>query len=187
MVCYSDSQVMRDFQVNNAEARTSPQICPKNDRFRCSMFATHSTATLIYLNCPIRQSVLPNMASKKKPSKAPKRATLKPSKTALKRPSKRPKAKVPAPEPQRSQTPRISLIVKKIPRAKPESAEDIEEDEEKDLSGEDIDDKEEDPVIKPLPLVSPVTALTLTTIPAKPARTPLPSKAPSPDPYNSDV
>jgi len=77
------------------------------------MFATHSIPTLIYLNYPIIQSVLPNMANKKKPSKAPKKATSKASKTALKRPSKRPKAKVLAPEPPRRQTPRISLIIKK--------------------------------------------------------------------------
>jgi len=154
------------------------------------MIATHSITTLIYLNYPIRQSVLPNMANKRKPSKAPKKATSKASKTASKRPSKRPKAKVPAPEPPRSQTPRISLIVKKIPRAEPESAENIGEDEEKDLLGEDIDDEEgteEDPVIEPSPPVSPVTVSTSTTVPAKPARTLLPSKAPSPDPYDSDV
>ena len=154
------------------------------------MIATHSITTLIYLNYPIRQSVLPNMANKRKPSKAPKKATSKASKTASKRPSKRPKAKVPAPEPPRSQTPRISLIVKKIPHAEPESAENIGEDEEKDLSGEDIDDEEgteEDPVIEPSPPVSPVTVSTSTTVPAKPARTLLPSKAPSPDPYDSDV
>ena len=48
--------------------------------------------------------------------------------------------------------------------------EDIEEDKEKDLSGEDIDNKEEDLVIKPLLLVLLVIALTLTTVPTKPTR-----------------
>jgi len=51
------------------------------------------------------------------------------------------------------------------------------------LSGEDINDEEG-------VLTASITSYslkTLTIVPAKPARTPLPSKAPSPGPYDSDV